>query len=123
MSLQISSLQSALKIQKSLGAGLQGQIDTLLAAEEEQKQALNATSEALKQTMQEVKTLQSQAEDKEKLLQDAEHKITALEEQTAALETKAVELKAEAEVSVNAFQPVQCRLKYVLECCISVLDV
>ncbi|XP_030232437.1 centromere protein F isoform X1 [Gadus morhua] len=94
---KISSLQSALKIQKSLGAGLQGQIDTLSAAEEEQKQALNATSEALNQTRQEVKALQSQAEDKEKLLLDAEHKITALEEQTAALETKAVELKAEAE--------------------------
>ncbi|CAL8403773.1 unnamed protein product [Boreogadus saida] len=94
---KISSLQSALKIQKSLGAGLQGQIDTLSAAEEEQKQALNATSEALDQTRQEVKALQSQAEDKEKLLLDAEHKITALEEQTAAVETKAVELTAEAE--------------------------
>ena len=108
-----------MKIQKSLGAGLQGQIDTLSAAEEEQKQALNATSEALNQTRQEVKALQSQAEDKEKLLLDAEHKITALEEQTAALETKAVELKAEAEVSVDGFQADQSRLKCVLEHCIS----
>jgi len=105
LSPQVSSLESAMTLQKGLGAGLQAQINALVATEEEQRQALGATSEALRLATLEVAALQSRAEERGRLLEDSQHKLSALEEQAAASETKAGELKEECEVAVNAFQP------------------